>query len=160
MTTYNSSVTEALAGWGAGTWSQGVWGNSTDLTDLDVANLTAAASISESITELDSTATNGAFGMTLTETVSVNDTVALAASTYNIAETETINPTDYYAPSYIIAGRVSEAVTLADSSSIALYWGGVNNTQTPSWTTSSNAQTLGWGVINDTQNPNWKQTAI
>ena len=160
MATYSSSVTEALAGWGAGTWSQGVWGTSTNLTDANVAVLNVAASVTETITELDSTATNGAFGMTLTEAVSLNDNVALAASTYNVAEIETINPTDYYAPLYIIAGRVSEAVTLADGSTVTFTWSGINNTQTPTWSAINNTQSLSWGNISDVQNPNWKQTPI
>jgi len=113
MATYNVSLTEALAGWGAGTWSQGVWGLSTEPTDTQVYGLTMALSVSETVSPLETNIGNGNWSPAITETVTAIESMTTISS---------------------MNQPVNESVTAVDTITSAIPWAAINSSSTPNWT--------------------------
>jgi hypothetical protein len=113
MATYNDSVIEALAGWGAGTWSQGVWGTSTQPTDTQVYALALNLAVTETIAPLETDVSNGNWYPSITETVTANNTLATQAS---------------------MNQPVNESVTPVDTITYNIPWAAIDSSSTPNWT--------------------------
>ena len=113
MPTYNVSIIEPLAGWGAGTWSQGVWGTSIEPTDTQVYALTIASAVTETITLLADKVTNGQWYPEVIETV----TAAEAITTQSFMNQP-----------------VNESVTPTDTVTYNIPWAAINTSSTPNWT--------------------------
>ena len=113
MATYNDSIIEALAGWGAGTWSLGVWGNSTQPTDTQVYGLTMALSVSETVSPLETNIGNGNWSPAITETVTAIESMTNIAS---------------------MNQPLIESVTAADTITYNIPWAAIDSSSTPNWT--------------------------
>jgi hypothetical protein len=113
MATYNVSIDEPLAGWGAGFWGEGVWGLSTGPTDTQVYALTMALDVTETITALTSEVSNGEWYP------SINEAVTAAESMTTISS---------------MNQPLTESVTAADTITYAIPWAAINTSSTPNWT--------------------------
>jgi hypothetical protein len=140
MATYDVSIIEPLAGWGAGYWGQGVWGTSTELTDTQVYGLALNLTITETIAPLETEISNGNWYSDIVETVTADNTLAnsLAINVNNFIET----------------------VALTDTVTYSIPWGVIDSSSTPVWGAISNTQTPSWGTVSDVQNPNWTQITV
>jgi hypothetical protein len=114
MATYNVSVTEVLAGWGAGGWGDGVWGTSTEPLGLQVYGLSISSEITESIAPLETEVTNGIWATDLTETVTANNTMT---TIMNMVESD-----------------FGSSFTPVDTITNAIPWAAINTSSTPNWT--------------------------
>lgn len=113
MATYNVSLTEALAGWGAGTWSQGVWGLSTEPTDVQVYALTMDLSVSETIAPLETSIGNGNWSPSIDEAITAAESMTTISS---------------------MNQPVNESVTPTDTVTYNIPWAAINTSSTPNWT--------------------------
>ena len=113
MAVYNVSITEALAGWGAGDWGQGVWGLSTEPTDTQVYALALNLEVTETITALISEVTNGEWYQEVTEAVTAAESITTIAS---------------------MNQPVNESVTAVDTITYAIPWAAIDSSSTPNWT--------------------------
>jgi hypothetical protein len=113
MTTYNVTITEALAGWGAGTWSQGVWGTSTQPTDTQVYALALNLAVTETIAPLETDVSNGNWYSNVDETVTADNSMTTQAS---------------------MNQPVNESVTAADTITYNIPWAAIDSSSTPNWT--------------------------
>jgi len=113
MATYNVSITEALAGWGAGTWSQGVWGTSTQPTDTQTYALTIALAVTESVSPLETNVGNGNWYPAITETVTAAESMTTISSMNQL---------------------LTESVTPVDTITNSIPWAAINSSSTPNWT--------------------------
>ena len=113
MSTYNVSVTEALAGWGAGTWSQGVWGTSTQPTDTQVYALTIPLSVTETVSPLETNVGNGNWYPAITETVTAAESMTTISS---------------------MNQPLTESVTAVDTITYNIPWAAIDSSSTPNWT--------------------------
>lgn len=113
MATYNVSVTEALAGWGAGVWSQGVWGLSTEPTDTQVYALTIPLYVTETIAPLETEVTNGDWYQEVIEAVTAAESMTTISS---------------------MNQPLTESVTAVDTITYNIPWAAIDSSSTPNWT--------------------------
>jgi hypothetical protein len=113
MATYNVSVTEALAGWGAGVWSQGVWGNSTEPTDTQVYALTIALDVTETVSPLETEVSNGNWYPNIDEAVTAAESMTTLSS---------------------MNQPLTESVTAVDTITYNIPWAAIDSSSTPNWT--------------------------
>jgi hypothetical protein len=113
MATYNDSITEALAGWGAGTWSQGVWGLSTEPEGTQIYALTMALDVTETVSPLETNIGNGNWSPSIDEAITAIESMTTISS---------------------MNQPVNESVTAADTITSAIPWAAINSSSTPNWT--------------------------
>jgi hypothetical protein len=113
MATYDVSIIEPLAGWGAGFWGDGVWGLSTEPTDTQVYALALNLEVTETITALVSEVTNGEWYQEVTEAVTAAESITTIAS---------------------MNQPVNESVTAVDTITYAIPWAAIDSSSTPNWT--------------------------
>ena len=113
MATYNVSVTEALAGWGAGGWGDGVWGTSTEPLGLQVYGLTMALAVTETIAPLETEVSNGNWYPAITETVTAAESMTTLSS---------------------MNQPLTESITPVDTITYNIPWAAINTSSTPNWT--------------------------
>ena len=113
MATYDVSIIEPLAGWGAGFWGDGVWGLSTEPTDTQVYALALNLEVTENITLLADKVGNGNWFPELIETVTATESITTISS---------------------MNQPVNESVTAVDTITYAIPWAAINSSSTPNWT--------------------------